>query len=74
MTLDETAVGKTVTILKVGGTGQLRVRLLDMGLIPQTRVTVQKVAPMGDPIEIYLRGYELTIRKEDAARIEVTEG
>ncbi len=74
MTLDETAVGKTVTILKVGGTGQLRVRLLDMGLIPQTRVTVQKVAPMGDPIEIYLRGYELTIRKEDAARIEVAEG
>ncbi len=74
MTLDETAVGKTVTILKVGGTGQLRVRLLDMGLIPRTRVTVQKVAPMGDPIEIYLRGYELTIRKEDAARIEVTEG
>ncbi len=74
MTLDEIAVGKTVTILKVGGTGQLRVRLLDMGLIPRTRVTVQKVAPMGDPIEIYLRGYELTIRKEDAARIEVTEG
>ncbi len=74
MTLDETAVGKTVTILKVGGTGQLRVRVLDMGLIPRTRVTVQKVAPRGDAIEIYLRGYELTIRKEDAARIEVTEG
>ena len=74
MTLDETAVGKTVKIIKVGGEGQLRLRLLDMGLIPQTMVTVQKVAPMGDPIEIYLRGYELTIRKEDAARIEVTEG
>ncbi len=44
-----------------------------MGLIPQTVVRVQKVAPMGDPIEIHLRGYELTIRKEDAARIEVME-
>lgn len=74
MTLDEAAIGKTVKIIKVGGEGQLRVRLLDMGLIPQTMVTVQKVAPMGDPIEIHLRGYELTIRKEDAARIEVAEG
>lgn len=74
MTLSEVAVGKTVKITKVGGEGQLRVRLLDMGLIPQTMVTVQKVAPMGDPIEIHLRGYELTIRKEDAARIEVAEG
>ena len=63
MTLDETAIGKTVKIIKVGGEGQLRVRLLDMGLIPQTVVTVQKVAPMGDPIVIHLRGYELTIRK-----------
>ncbi len=44
-----------------------------MGLIPKTVVRVQKVAPMGDPIEIHLRGYELTIRKEDAARIEVTQ-
>ena len=44
-----------------------------MGLIPQTVVRVQKVAPMGDPIEIHLRGYELTIRKEDAARIEVEQ-
>lgn len=74
MTLNEVAIGKTVKITKVGGEGQLRLRLLDMGLIPQTMVTVQKVAPMGDPIEIHLRGYELTIRKEDAARIEVAEG
>jgi Fe2+ transport system protein FeoA len=71
MTLDQIAVGKKVKIIAVGGEGQLRVRLLDMGLIPQTKVRVQKVAPMGDPIEIHLRGYELTIRKEDAARIEV---
>ncbi len=71
MTLDKIAVGTEVKIVKVGGEGQLRVRLLDMGLIPNTVVRVQKVAPMGDPIEIHLRGYELTIRKEDAARIEV---
>lgn len=73
MTLDELAVGKEAKIITVGGEGQLRVRLLDMGLIPQTVVRMQKVAPMGDPLEIHLRGYELTIRKEDAARIEVTE-
>lgn len=71
MTLDQIAVGKEVKIIAVGGEGQLRVRLLDMGLIPQTVVRVQKVAPLGDPIEIHLRGYELTLRKEDAARIEV---
>ena len=73
MTLDQIAVGTEVKIIAVGGEGQLRVRLLDMGLIPKTVVRVQKVAPMGDPIEIHLRGYELTIRKEDAARIEVTQ-
>lgn len=71
MTLEETAVGRTVKITRVGGEGELRLRLLDMGLIQGTMVTVQKVAPMGDPIEIFLRGYELTLRKEDAARIEV---
>lgn len=73
MTLDELAVGKEAKIIAVGGEGQLRVRLLDMGLIPKTVVRMQKVAPMGDPLEIHLRGYELTIRKEDAARIEVME-
>ena len=55
----------------VGGEGTLRCRLLDMGLIPKTAVEVRKVAPMGDPIEIRIRGYELTIRREDAAKIEV---
>ena len=73
MTLDQIAVGKEVKIIKVGGEGQLRIRLLDMGLIPQTVVRVQKAAPMGDPSEIHLRGYELTLRKKDAARIEVAE-
>ena len=49
----------------------MRCRLLDMGLIPHTRVTLQKVAPMGDPIEIRVRGYELTLRVEEAKKIEV---
>lgn len=71
MTLEQTAIGEEVRITKVGGEGELRCRLLDMGLIPKTTVKVQKVAPMGDPIEIHLRGYELTIRKEDAGKIEV---
>lgn len=52
------------------GEGALRCRLLDMGLIPRTRVTFQKVAPMGDPIEIMVRGYELTLRVDDAKKIE----
>ena len=71
MTLDQIAVGSEAIITKVGGEGELRLRLLDMGLIPKTKVTVRKMAPMGDPIEIWLRGYELTIRKEDAGKIEV---
>lgn len=73
MTLDQIAVGKEAVITKVGGEGELRCRFLDMGLIPKTKVKVQKMAPMGDPIEIQLRGYELTIRKEDAQKIEVRE-
>lgn len=73
MTLAELAVGQNAIIKTVGGEGPLRLRFLDMGLIPRTHVTVVKVAPMGDPIEIRIRGYELTLRKEDAARIEVTK-
>lgn len=71
MTLDELPIGKKGIITSVGGEGALRCRLLDMGLIPKTSVMVHKVAPMGDPIEIRLRGYELTIRKEDAKKIEM---
>jgi len=70
-TLDEAVIGQTYTIIKVGGQGALRRRLLDMGLTPKTKVMVRKVAPMGDPIELHLRGYELTLRKEDASFIEV---
>ena len=71
MTLDQLKVGSSAIISAVGGNGALRCRLLDMGLIPNTRVTLQKVAPMGDPIEIQVRGYELTLRVEEARKIEV---
>ena len=75
MTIAELQIGQSAIITKVGGEGALRCRFVDMGLIPQTKVVVQKVAPMGDPLELRIRGYELTIRKEDAAKIEVeTEG
>ncbi|QNL45230.1 ferrous iron transport protein A [Oscillibacter hominis] len=71
MTLDQLAVGQSAVITKVGGEGTLRCRLLDMGLIPRTAVTLKKVAPMGDPMELRVRGYELTLRRDDAAKIEV---
>ena len=71
MTLDHLPIGQSGEITAVGGTGALRCRLLDMGLIPGTRVKVIKAAPMGDPIEIRLRDYELTLRIEDARNIEV---
>ena len=73
MTLDLLPIKTKAVITKVGGEGELRCRLLDMGLIPKTVVEIRKVAPMGDPIELEIRGYTLTIRKEDAAKIEVTE-
>ena len=71
MKLSELEVGKSAVIKSVGGEGTLRLRLLDMGLISKTKVTVRKIATMGDPIEITVRGYELTLRKEDAANIEL---
>lgn len=71
MTLDELKIGKTAVITTVGGEGALRLRLLDMGLIPGTAVKIIKAAPLGDPIEINVRGYSLTIRKSDAAEIEI---
>ena len=73
MTLDQLAIGKTARIKSVGGEGALRLRFLDMGLIPRTEVTMQKIAPMGDPIEILVRGYELTLRKDDAKNIELLD-
>jgi Fe2+ transport system protein FeoA len=73
MTLDELSVGHSGVITAVGGEGVLRCRLLDMGLIPHTRVHVSKIAPMGDPMELFLRGYTLTLRKEDAHSITIEE-
>lgn len=73
MTLDNLPIGASAVITAVGGEGALRCRLLDMGLIPKTRVTLQKAAPLGDPIEIRVRGYELTLRLEDAKKIEIAE-
>ena len=71
MTLDELKPGQSAVITSVDGENELRCRLLDMGLIPHTRVTLQKVAPMGDPIEIMIRGYELTLRLDDAEKIGI---
>ena len=71
MTLDQIKPGNGGDIVSVGGEGALRRRLLDMGLTPKTTVWVRKVAPMGDPLELSLRGYLLSIRKEDAAKIEI---
>ena len=65
MTLNDLPVGQSGRITAVGGEGALRLRLLDMGLIPRTLVKVVKIAPLGDPIEISLRGYTLTLRRED---------
>ncbi len=73
MTLDKLSVGESAVIIRVGGDGALRLHLLDMGLIPRTRVTLFKVAPMGDPVELHLRGYALTLRRDDAAMIEVED-
>lgn len=71
MQLSALKIGQKAVIKSVGGEGALRRRLLDMGLTPRAEVMIRKIAPMGDPIEIYVRGYELTLRKEDAGKIEV---
>lgn len=71
MTLDQLPIGQTAVITKVGGEGALRCRLLDMGLIPKTTARVEKIAPLGDPLELRVRGYSLSLRKEDARNIEV---
>ena len=72
MTLDKLKIGQQAKIISVGGEESLRCHLLDMGLIPETSVSVRRIAPMGDPMEISLRGYELTLRLEDAKKIEVS--
>ena len=71
ITLETLPVGHEAVITTVGGEGSLRCRLLDMGLIPKTRVRVEKIAPLGDPMELRVRGYALSLRKEDAREIQV---
>ena len=71
MTLNELQIGQSARILSVGGEGHLRQHFLDMGIIPDVIVTLQKFAPMGDPMQLQLHGYELTLRKDDAKEIEV---
>ncbi len=70
-TLKSAAVGQTVTVRKVGGEGAVKRRIMDMGITKGVSVYVRKVAPLGDPIEVTVRGYELSIRKADAEMIEV---
>ena len=73
MTMDELKPGQSAYISSVGGSGALRHHLLDMGLTPQTEITLQKVAPMGDPVQFQLRGYELTLRLEEARKVTVDQ-
>lgn len=71
MTLEEVAVGSTAKVKKITGAGPLRRRIMDMGITKGVDVYVRKVAPLGDPIELTVRGYELSIRKDEAEAIEV---
>ena len=73
MTLKDLKPGKSGVVLIVGGEKALRRRLLEMGITPRTTVTVKKVAPMGDPIELLLRGYVLSLRLDDADKITIEE-
>ncbi len=70
-TLRDTKIGETVTVKKLTGEGAVKRRIMDMGITKGVEVFVRKVAPLGDPIEVTVRGYELSIRKADAEMIEV---
>ena len=71
MTLKQVKVGKTVKVVKIQGTGPVKRRIMDMGITKGTEIFVRKVAPLGDPLELNLRGYELSLRKADAEMVEV---
>ncbi|WP_124067695.1 ferrous iron transport protein A [Clostridium sp. E02] len=73
MTLKEIPCGKTVKVVKMNGEGPVKRRIMDMGITKGINIFVRKVAPFGDPIEVTVRGYELSLRKADAEMIEVTE-
>ena len=70
-TLKDCKVGEPVTVVKLNGTGAIKRRIMDMGITKRVSVYVRKVAPLGDPVEVTVRGYELSIRKADAGMIEV---
>ena len=70
-TVRDTETGKTVSVVKLHGEGAVKRRIMDMGLTKGTQVYVRKVAPLGDPVEVTVRGYELSLRKEDAQMVEV---
>mgnify|MGYP000921331253 FL=1 len=70
-TLKEVAIGSSAKVVKLHGEGAVKRRIMDMGITKGVKVYVRKVAPLGDPIEVTVRGYELSIRKDDAAMIEV---
>ena len=70
-TLREVKVGQTVTVVKLHGEGAIRRRIMDMGITRGVEIKITKVAPLGDPMEVTVRGYELSLRKADAAMIEV---
>ncbi len=72
-TLREAKVGQTVKVIKVHGEGALRRRIMDMGITRGVKIYIRKVAPLGDPFELNLRGYELTLRKADAEMVEIEE-
>ena len=71
MTLKEAKVGSTVKVVQINGGGAIKRRIMDMGLTKGTEVHIRKVAPLGDPVEVNVRGYELSLRKADAEIIEV---
>ncbi len=71
MTLNEVEVGQTAKVVRLNGEGAVKRRIMDMGITKGTDVTVRKVAPLGDPIELTVRGYELSLRKDEAMKIEV---
>ena len=70
-TLKEAKIGQTVTVVKLHGQGAVKRRIMDMGITKGTQIYIRKVAPLGDPIELTVRGYELSLRKADAETIEV---
>ncbi|MDD7408355.1 MAG: ferrous iron transport protein A [Anaerovoracaceae bacterium] len=70
-TLRDVKVGETVSVLKLNGSGPVKRRIMDMGLTKGTEVYVRKVAPLGDPVELTVRGYELSVRKDDAELVEI---